>query len=312
MEQSVSSLQATLNGINQGILAVYSTGESPFLNRQFVEMWEIPDEVIALEDYEAQITYISSKLPESATFLEKVRELEDNPLAEYRELWELTNGKIFELLTQPLYLETEIIGRIWHSQDVTAKIQTETTWRRQLESLKQDLLSLNLIDDLTQIGNRRRFDQQLEQEWQRLAREKQPLSVIICDLDYFKLYNDACGLPGGDSCLQQIAWALSLAINRPADLVARIGGEEFGIILPNTDRKGAVFIAEKIRQNVASLNIVHPKSPIGSLLTISCGVSCLVPNLAFLPKYLMAAAEKALYQAKAKGGDRIIFSEVSY
>ena len=131
----------------------------------------------------------------------------------------------------------------------------------QLQEANQELQRLANLDGLTQIANRRRFDQVLQEEWQRLAREQQPLSLILCDVDYFKSYNDTYGHQAGDDCLYSIAQTIRQSVNRPADLVARYGGEEFVIILPNTHVIGAEVVAKIIQQKVQDLKLVHAQSP---------------------------------------------------
>lgn len=162
------------------------------------------------------------------------------------------------------------------------------------------------IDGLTQINNRRRFDECLQHEWQRLTREKQPLALILIDIDYFKLYNDTYGHQAGDNCLQQVAQAINNALQRPADVAARYGGEEFAVILPNTDLAGAKTVAEKIRSLVQQLQITHQKSPVSRWVSGSLGVTCVVPDADKLPEQLIQKADQALYQAKVQGRDRLV------
>jgi diguanylate cyclase (GGDEF)-like protein len=158
---------------------------------------------------------------------------------------------------------------------------------------------------LTQLANRRRFDEYLDGEWQRLAREGAPLSLILCDIDFFKTYNDTYGHQAGDNCLQQVAKAISFAVKRPADLVARYGGEEFAVILPTTDAEGAVQIAEEIRSKIQVLQIAHASSKVSKYVTLSLGVVSTIPCHESFPAALIAAADKSLYQAKAEGRDRV-------
>ncbi len=178
----------------------------------------------------------------------------------------------------------------------------------QLEAANQELQRLASIDGLTQVANRRRFDEYLDAEWRRLGREQKPLSLILCDLDYFKVYNDTYGHLAGDSCLQQVAAVLRQSLKRPADLVARYGGEEFALILPNTDARGAVLVAETIRQGVRGLEIPHAKSPVSHYVTLSLGVATSVPTPEAIPDQLIITADEALYQAKAEGRDRVIIT----
>lgn len=165
---------------------------------------------------------------------------------------------------------------------------------------------LATTDSLTQVGNRRRFDECLNLEWRRMARELAPLSLILCDIDFFKLYNDTYGHQAGDHCLQQVAKAISSCVRRPADLIARYGGEEFAVILPSTEVSGAVHMAENIRSGVQALEIAHANSPLDKYVTLSFGVASTIPSHEFSPETLIATADKALYQAKDSGRDRVI------
>lgn len=164
------------------------------------------------------------------------------------------------------------------------------------------------IDGLTQIANRRAFDLRLANEWQRLAREKAPMSLLLCDVDFFKRYNDRYGHSVGDTCLKAVAKGIESCIRRPADLAARYGGEEFGVILPNTQKEGAIHIAEQICQAVASLQIPHESSYVNDHVTISVGVSTTLPEYPISPKTLIESADKGLYLAKNQGRDRAVFA----
>jgi diguanylate cyclase (GGDEF)-like protein len=161
------------------------------------------------------------------------------------------------------------------------------------------------------VANRRRFDEFLNLEWRRLAREKLPLSLILGDIDFFKLYNDTNGHQKGDECLKQVAQILKETMKRPADLVARYGGEEFAVILPNTDLKGAVSLAETINAEVKARAIEHPASQINQYVTLSLGVASIIPDSDLVEEKLIALADRALYQAKLEGRDRVIFSQTN-
>ena len=176
----------------------------------------------------------------------------------------------------------------------------------QLKIANQELYRLASLDGLTLLANRRKFDQFLTQEWRRMARDNQPLSLILCDVDCFKLYNDTYGHQAGDDCLRQVARAMNTTISRPGDLVARYGGEEFAIILPNTDQTTALSIAENLRLTIKNQAIPHSKSPIAKIVSLSLGVSTLIPRLETPPETLIATADKALYQAKQQGRDRVV------
>ncbi len=179
---------------------------------------------------------------------------------------------------------------------------------QQLEQANQELQQLAFLDSLTQLANRRRFDAYLDQEWKRMVRDKMPFSLILCDIDFFKAYNDTYGHQAGDHCLQLLAPAINLAAKRPGDLVARYGGEEFVVVLPNTDDEGALRVAEEIRSNVAALKILHATSKVSQYVTLSFGVASTIPSNESSSEMLLGAADRALYQAKATGHDRIILA----
>ena len=172
----------------------------------------------------------------------------------------------------------------------------------ELTQLNQELQRLAHSDGLTQTANRRYFDSYLDQEWYRLGREQRPLSLILCDADYFKPYNDTYGHQAGDECLKQLASVLQQAAQRPADLVARYGGEEFAIILPYTDTRGAIAVAKQIRRLLANLAIPHRIST-QQQVTISMGLATGIPHPNRFPSALIAAADQALYRAKTSGRD---------
>jgi len=165
---------------------------------------------------------------------------------------------------------------------------------------------LSNIDGLTQIANRRRFNDYLLFHWQHHQREKKSLSLLLIDIDYFKLYNDSYGHQGGDDCLIQVAQVIAKVPQRVVDLVARYGGEEFAVILPNTDIEGALIIAESIKQAIADLAIPHQNSLVSDRVTLSLGVASLMPTIEQNLEILITHADAALYAAKKQGRDRAI------
>lgn len=183
--------------------------------------------------------------------------------------------------------------------------------RTALRHKEQELLVANAAlsrlaaaDGLTGLANRRRFDQRLHEEWQRAQRDRSPLSLLMVDVDYFKLYNDHYGHQQGDECLRRLAGALARQARRPADLAARYGGEEFTLLLPETEAEGALEVAEQLRQEVLSLALPHAASKVAPTVTISVGVASLVPGPEVASDGLVAAADQALYAAKHAGRNR--------
>ncbi|HEY9606888.1 MAG TPA: PleD family two-component system response regulator [Allocoleopsis sp.] len=203
-----------------------------------------------------------------------------------------------------------------HLQEQNAQLQQEIQQRQQAEAAllkaNQELQRLVRVDSLTQLANRRHFDECLSQAWRILRREQLPLSLLLCDVDFFKVYNDRNGHQAGDECLREVARAIKRAVKRPADLVARYGGEEFAVILPNTNGEGALRVAEGIRLSLHNQALTHPQSPIGEYVTLSVGVSSTIPGFNASFEELVAAADRGLYQAKESGRDRAVFVPVEH
>lgn len=190
-------------------------------------------------------------------------------------------------------------------QEQNELLKKEISHRILAEAMLQEanvqLERLVNLDGLTKLANRRCFDEYLEQEWQRLAREQQSLALIMCDIDFFKNYNDSYGHIVGDDCLKKVSALIQQSVRRPADLAARYGGEEFVVVLPNTDVEGAMAVAEIIRQKLRELAIPHQDSAVSQYVTLSMGVTSLIPKLDSNPSVLLTAADYALYRAKELG-----------
>ncbi len=186
--------------------------------------------------------------------------------------------------------------------DISERKQTE----QQLITLQKELEELSFRDGLTGVANRRRFDAIVEVEWSNARRNGQPLSLIMLDIDYFKQYNDRYGHLEGDACLKRIAWVLSSAATRARDLLARFGGEEFVLVLPETDETAARKLAERCRDLILAEQIPHESSPVSSVLTISLGVGTANPDLGDELLPFVDMVDKRLYQAKRQGRDRAV------
>ncbi|CAN1211372.1 Diguanylate cyclase [Tumidithrix helvetica PCC 7403] len=189
-------------------------------------------------------------------------------------------------------------------RDITGRKQIELA----LQSANQKLEALVNFDGLTQVANRRCFDTRLREEWKRLARDQQTLSLILFDLDSFKRFNDFYGHLAGDDCLIQVAQAARNSAHRTSDLVARYGGEEFVVLLPNTSIEGAITVATRIQEMIQALAIPHERSEVKSFVTVSLGIASLVPSMQIQPDILIGQADWALYQAKQQGRDRYFAS----
>ncbi len=175
-----------------------------------------------------------------------------------------------------------------------------------LRVVNQKLQELSLVDGLTGIPNYRKFDEYLKFSWKQMLREQSPVSIIMCDIDYFQQYNATYGHQAGDRCLQEIAQAIQDSLQRHTDLVARYGGEEFIILLPGTDHTGAKRVATSIQQTLASLEIPHSGSLADSCVRFSIGMATAVPAHGGSPGSLLEAADQSLYRAKETGRNRVI------
>jgi diguanylate cyclase (GGDEF)-like protein/PAS domain S-box-containing protein len=237
------------------------------------------------------------------TVLAKIREFEtrDGPSLRF-EFRGITKND------SPVDVEVTIARVVYKSEshllafirDVTAKKAAETEVQRYHKFLED----LSNTDGLTGIANRRRFDDALDQEWRRARRLNSSLSLLLIDIDFFKAYNDNYGHLAGDDCLRQVALTLSEAIRRPADTVARYGGEEFVCLLPDTDSRGAAWIARQIHTRIRHAHIPHEYSSVSSHITVSIGLASMTPSPDEEPTELIRKADESLYQAKQAGRNR--------
>ncbi|QGG48547.1 diguanylate cyclase domain-containing protein [Heliorestis convoluta] len=177
-----------------------------------------------------------------------------------------------------------------------------------LEKAIEKLKTLSSLDGLTELPNRRRFDEYLHTEWKRAYRNNIPISLIMLDIDHFKAYNDSYGHLGGDECLKEISRILNKKVRRPGDLVCRYGGEEFAIVLPETNLHGAEVLAENIRKSIEQRKIFHNSSPIHNVVTVSVGVATKIPQLITSWNDLILSADQALYKAKNQGRNRVVLA----
>jgi diguanylate cyclase (GGDEF)-like protein/PAS domain S-box-containing protein len=202
-------------------------------------------------------------------------------------------------------LDGAVIGMVATFKDITERKYAENTLKEANERLER----LTTLDGLTGVDNRRSFDQTIQKEWMRLQRTKDFLSLIMCDVDFFKLFNDTYGHQSGDDCLKSVARAMKGIARRGGDCVARYGGEEFAVILPVTGKKNAVFIAEKIRQTLEKKAIAHGKSSVAPFVTLSLGVATVIPDDQGTPELLIKCADDALYLAKSSGRNCVMVWE---
>lgn len=195
-----------------------------------------------------------------------------------------------------------------HELELEALVKEQ---KSSLEKQNEELAKLINIDKLTQVANRRCFEERLDVAWQRLSRKQLPLSLLFIDIDCFKLYNDWYGHQVGDYCLNQVAQAIKSSFNRVDDLTARYGGEEFVVLLPDTDKDSAVLLAEKVQKRIQALKMPHMKSTVDPYVTCSIGVVSAVPNQGTSVKSFVACADEAMYRAKSLGRNCYIIKELA-
>ena len=202
-----------------------------------------------------------------------------------------------------LRLKSEIDKRKRREEELTIAA-------RELREVNIKLARLSAVDGLTEVFNRRYFDNALEKEFQRSIRNQVPISLIMIDIDGFKAFNDFFGHLRGDQCLKQIAITMKKIVNRSHDFIARYGGEEFVVLLPETSRDGALSMAELLRIRVESLGIDHPKALVGTSVSISLGVASMVPTQETEFVELIHRADRALYLSKKAGRNRVTLAPV--
>jgi len=220
-------------------------------------------------------------------------------------LWDISDEQVFKNEVEKNFLGTLCIARnIMEIKAVEEELlQTQCRLMQAVENLKE----LSTTDGLTEISNRRFFDEYSEKERKRAQRDKKPFAVIMIDLDCFKSYNDTYGHQRGDACLKKVAGVIKGAMKRPADLAARYGGEEFVLVLPETDKDGACKLAEQLRQEVINLKEEHQNNTSGKWVTISLGAATEIAEPGKSFSDLLAKADKALYEAKGSGRNRTSF-----
>jgi diguanylate cyclase (GGDEF)-like protein len=222
-------------------------------------------------------------------------------LARWRTSTYVNTAGTLVLLAVLLLLGSRMIGQMKERAQLQREL-SEAKAALEINNASLELLAMS--DGLTGLANRRYFDQHLDIEMKRAIRDQSPIALVMVDVDYFKKFNDHHGHVGGDACLQTVARAVLASQNRPGDVAARFGGEEFAILLPGTNLNGALAVAESVRAAIAGLQIAHGDSPSG-ILTVSAGVHAVVPARGEPGSLLVEAADRCLYRAKAEGRNRV-------
>ena len=306
MEAEISSLimGQVFNASNDGIWAVDKNYRVIRVNKRLLDFLGLPaNEVVGSRCYDMFMGLCRSQ---DGCPMERIKE-GDQMLEQEKSLAFRSGDTIpFMITSTPLCgLEQNTIGLVETFKDITEQKNSE----RRLQQANRELERLATEDGLTKLFNRRHFDRSLDTEWRRQARAKRSIALVMCDVDFFKKYNDQYGHQAGDACLQAVAESIRRRVRRPGDLTARYGGEEFTIILPDTDLEGARHIAEAICQELTLMRIAHDRSSVAPIVTISCGIACMFPSTDTRPQMLIERADQALYRAKQEGRNRVVSFE---
>jgi diguanylate cyclase (GGDEF)-like protein/PAS domain S-box-containing protein len=293
-EQQAARLSTLVNSLDEGLLLVEANGRIQYANPACERyLGYAPSELTGLA--------LGHLLPGAVAddYLAYIRRWIDDPTSErYRgareEMIRRRDGspRAMDFSLTPMHAGEPLFVALLH--DITHHKQSETALQRAA-----------LVDPLTKIANRRHFDTFLEKEWQRAIRSAEPLSLIVLDVDHFKLYNDTLGHAAGDACLRKVAEALQSHALRPTDLAARYGGEEFVLLFAETAAENALHLAEVIRAHIEGLMVPNPRSPTSKWITVSIGVATIVPTKLDVKEQLFIAADRVMYEAKEAGRNQV-------
>lgn len=300
------SLMGAIHNVSiDGILVVDEQSNAVSYNKRFSDVWQIaaPDIPASLLEKGASVpdeqllSQCLERLKDPGAFLKRVQEIYADPnIIDESEL-ELKDGRTLERYSTGLRgAEGQVLGRVWFFRDITERKLAE----QKLQDAYRSVEMLAAMDALTGLANRRRFDECLDVEWRRAMRDGSALSMLLIDVDLFKLYNDTYGHLAGDRCLKEIADTAQDAVKRKADLVARFGGEEFTVILPGTANEGAMQLAEELCEALRRRKMPHSASP-HRIVTISIGCATVMPQIGQSQVDFLELADKALYLAKGSG-----------
>ena len=290
LKKKANELEAIIESTGDGILVLDDKRQVIYVNSQFREMWSIPDNVEASGDDQVFINAIIDQLNEPDTFMEKLQETYSSDRS-YKDTLYCKNGRIFELFSRPLMDEGHVTGRLWSFSDVTYNKQAE-----------EKLRIMATTDELTGLWNRRYFMQAAEKEMKRARRYNDSFSLLTLDIDHFKTVNDNLGHAAGDEVLRNLASVIKNFF-REVDIPGRLGGEEFSIILPNTDLYSAASVAERLRQEIEKNPTEYGGEDI--YITLSIGVTSYHTGVTSVDK-LLKKADEALYEAKAGGRNCVV------
>jgi len=304
LRSTANMLRTLLDHIPSGLLVENEERRIIYVNREFLQMFgerASPEEATGRTKRSLLDRRRDAFLDPGA--FERMLDLADRRSPEKGLYFEMADGRIFQLDYAPIFEEDgRVSGHLWKYQDVTDMKSNE----KKLQEANTVLKRLTGIDGLTGIANRRSLDEQLQFEWEACLRSRKPVTVLLLDVDDFKRYNDSYGHLRGDACLTRIAETLESCVQKPNDFVARYGGEEFAALLPDTTIEGGAKVAERMRLAVRELRMAHEQSRHGAYVSISIGIGTVVPSADGSVKDVLERADRALYEAKSKGRDRVV------
>ncbi len=295
-----------LERIHEGVL-ILQDGIIQYVNSTFLKIFGYPKEELVLNSL---FTFVrQSDRPRLSKFIDDC--IHKSLFSGYLEFRGVTRSG------RTIWLEASGTSANWGGREATLHFMRDITVRKEVEidqadtievlkTKKNDLERLSFIDPLTGVGNRRYFDRMINAEWKRAGRETWPLGILILDVDYLKTINDNFGHQAGDECLRLVGRILKENLHRPGDFIARYGGDEFVILMPNTDTKGALQVAQSIQRSIINSNIELDREAPKKTITASIGVAVSIPTEIESPADLLNAADQALYDAKAKGRNRVV------
>lgn len=291
-----SRLHALLTHLPYGIFAEDQESRLTIFNKQFIEMFNCSFQLNDLKGTKLEGLPSMGIDCFSDVQAYQLRRLEILKNKEYvlGEEFKLRDGRIIERDAIPIYSHGEFYGYIWQFKDITAR-----------KKLEKELKEASIIDGLTGIPNRRYFDETILRDWNLCSRNSRYLSLIMFDIDFFKNYNDSYGHLSGDECLKMIAQTVRHSLKRSSDVVCRYGGEEFAVILSETNMEGARIVANQIQDEIRALAIPHCSSSVSSIVSTSIGIATVIPRSQSDPTELISKADKALYIAKEAGRNSI-------
>jgi diguanylate cyclase (GGDEF)-like protein/PAS domain S-box-containing protein len=286
-KEQAERLRMIVDSMDQGLLIVERSGRVQYANPACDRyLGYAADELVGRSL--AELLAQQDSYADGATVMETIGHGTREVLIRHRD----GGLRAMDLTMTPMHAADDLFVALLH--DITHHKQSEDALHRAA-----------MLDPLTKIANRRHFDAFLEKEWQRAIRNAQPLSLVVLDVDHFKLYNDTLGHAAGDVCLQKVAHALEAHALRPTDLAARYGGEEFVLLFAETPHEAAARLAEAIRTTVEALQLPNPRSPTSPWITVSVGVATIVPTQLDEIEQLFVCADRAMYAAKGAGRNRV-------